>query len=137
MENPKNHYVGNVAQKAIIEKDSSILVVRGIGDRVWGFPGGRLHAEETPYPGLVREVKEELGIDIKVLLPISVIRSYHRKSATWQVFVAYFCKIVGDTSVTIDPVEIEEVKWITKEELKIIPMFDDCREVANVYLNHV
>lgn len=131
------HFVGNVAQKAIIEKDGTILVCRGIGDTVWQFPGGRLHAGESPHDGLIREVKEEFGIDITVIAPVAVIRSYHGKSASWQVFVAYRCTIPEDAAVVMDPAESEESQWVAPAQLKTLPMFDDCREVADIYLAHV
>ena len=61
-----------VANKALIENgDGKILLIRdaGIGDHatlagLWDVPGGRMELQETPYEGLVREIKEEIGLDI-------------------------------------------------------------------------
>lgn len=37
-----DHFVGKIAQKAVIEHDGKVFVVRGIGDSLWEFPGGYL-----------------------------------------------------------------------------------------------
>jgi 8-oxo-dGTP diphosphatase len=129
MEDHAKHFVGNVAQKAIIEKDGKILVCRGIGDTVWEFPGGRLHADEAPMDGLAREIKEELGITITDIKPFWVLPSFHYKSKTHNVYIAYTCTYDG-APLEVDPTEIEEMKWVTREELKDLPMFDDGKEVA-------
>ncbi len=133
MEDAHKHFLGNVAQKAIIEKDGRILVCRGIGDKVWEFPGGRLHTGEDPIAGIAREIKEELGIDIKEIKPFYVGPSFHYKSNMHQVFVAYTCTYDGSPLV-IDPSEIEEFKWVTRGELKTLPMFEDGGSKGTVQL---
>ena len=130
------HFLGNVAQKAIIEKDGKIFVARGIGDTVWEFPGGRLHAGEAPVDGIAREVKEELGIAIKNIVPFRVEPSFHFKSNMHQVFIAYKCSYDG-SPLTVDSKEVEEWKWVTREELKDLPMFDDCRLVVAALVQEV
>ena len=133
MEERDRHFVGNVAQKAIIECEGKVLVCRGVGDTVWEFPGGRLHTGETPLDGIAREIKEELGLTIQNVRPFQVIPSFHFKSNTQQVFVAYVCTC-DSPAFNADETEVEEGKWITKEELKTLPMFDDCRAVADEFL---
>jgi len=132
MADRSNHFVGNVAQKAIIEKDGKILVCRGIGDTVWEFPGGRLHMGEAPVDGLVREIQEELGITLRDVKPFRVEPSFHYKSNMQQVFIAYTCTYDG-AELVVDSNEIEELKWISREELKMLPMFDDCRAVVDIF----
>lgn len=109
-EDTTQHFVGNVGQKAIIEKDGKILVCRGAGDTLWEFPGGRLHIDETPYDGLRREVQEELGVSTSIDNPIAVTRSYHNKSKQWQVFIAYRCSLLNSEEPKADMTEVEEIR---------------------------
>ncbi len=134
MEDESLHFVGKVAQKGLIECDGKILVCLGIGDTVWEFPGGRLHMGEDPQAGFTREIKEELNIDVAVVRPIHVCRSLHLKSNTWRILIFYLCKFTDNTDITVDRNEVTDMKWVTREELTTLPMFDDCREVADVYL---
>ena len=133
MEDRVKHFVGNVAQKAVIEKDGKVLVCRGVGDTLWEFPGGRLHIDETPQDGLTREIREELGVAVQVGEPIHICRSFHGQSKQWQVFAGYECKIISG-ELEMDKTELEEIKWVTQEELRTLPMFDDCRELADEFL---
>ena len=40
----------------------------------------------------------------------------------------------GAEHIRPDASGVEDMKWISREELKTLPMFDDCRETADVYL---
>ena len=54
---------------AIIKHGDKIFATqRGYGDfkGFWEFPGGKMEAGETRKEALIREIKEELNIDIKV-----------------------------------------------------------------------
>ena len=134
MEDETKHFVGKVAQKAVIEKDGKILVCQGIGDSVWEFPGGRLHIGEAPMEGVRREILEELNIPVVIKGIVHVCLSHHTKSNTWRVMIAYHCAVDGANEIKRDPTEVQDVKWISREELKTWPMFEDCREIADVFL---
>ncbi len=54
---------------AVIEADGKILATqRGSGEfaGMWEFPGGKIESGETQVEALVREIKEELDIEISV-----------------------------------------------------------------------
>lgn len=66
-----------VAAGALIDGDGRVLLARRPAGRemagLWEFPGGKLMDGETPEGALVRELKEELGIDVETscLAPIA------------------------------------------------------------------
>lgn len=58
-----------VVAAAIVDADGRILVQRRPAGRpqpgVWELPGGKIEPGETPEAALVRELREELGIDVE------------------------------------------------------------------------
>ncbi|MGL4241007.1 MAG: (deoxy)nucleoside triphosphate pyrophosphohydrolase, partial [Beijerinckiaceae bacterium] len=54
---------------ALIDADSRVLITQRPEGKslagLWEFPGGKLDAGERPEMALIRELKEELGIDVK------------------------------------------------------------------------
>lgn len=68
-----------VVGAALVDADGRVLVTQRPAGKpmsgLWEFPGGKVHADETPPVALVRELKEELGIATSTgcLRPISFI----------------------------------------------------------------
>ena len=57
-----------VAACALINEDGALLIARRPAGRplagLWEFPGGKVEAGEEPEDALVRELREELGIEV-------------------------------------------------------------------------
>ncbi len=132
-EGKSKHFVGEVAQKAIVESRGKILVNKGKNDVIWEFPGGRLHDGETPEEGMRRELREEFGLDVFNLRPFKAVRSLHTKSGTYRVLIVYTANS-AEPSATHNENELDDSKWITASELKPLPMYEDCEEVKRDYL---
>ena len=76
----------------ILEQDGRILICRRRSDQTartkWEFPGGKIEAGETPQQALVRELREELGIEAEP--PTKMVRyefAYPGKSPILLIFL--------------------------------------------------
>jgi 8-oxo-dGTP pyrophosphatase MutT (NUDIX family) len=58
--------VFNYRVAAIMIVDNHVLIHKQVKDEHWALPGGRVELLEDSQTSIVREVKEELGIDVKV-----------------------------------------------------------------------
>ncbi len=113
-----------VANKAfIVNQEGMVLMLRdtGRGDHVnakgkLGFPGGRMDHGETPREGLLRELKEEIGVGEEVLdigPPIHVARwgvggDVRNKPI---IGIHYICRPRGELEITLSD-EHDEIVWI-------------------------
>lgn len=65
----KQEYIFNVRMTGVLIEDNKILLVQQkLSDkRNWSLPGGRLERGETLSQGLIREMKEETGLDVEII----------------------------------------------------------------------
>jgi ADP-ribose pyrophosphatase YjhB (NUDIX family) len=80
-------------------------------DRQWGCPTGYANKSERFEDTVVREVREETGLHVKVGRLLHVNSGYKLR-----VEVAYEAEFAGGT-LTIDSVEILEATWVSPHEL--------------------
>ena len=103
---------------AIIQKENKILATkRGYGEfiNMWEFPGGKIELGETKEQALVREIKEELNIEISVdKFAIDIEYQY----PNFYLFMSCFMCSIKEGSIEF--LEHNDGKWITKEELNTL-----------------
>lgn len=103
---------------AIIQKENKILATkRGYGEfiNMWEFPGGKIESGETKEQALVREIKEELNIEINVdKFAIDIEYQY----PNFYLFMSCFMCSIKEGSIEL--LEHNDGKWITKEELNTL-----------------
>jgi 8-oxo-dGTP diphosphatase len=80
----------------------------------WEFPGGKLEYGEPPEAALVREVREELDIDIEVDEPLHVVNVLRPGRAPVLV-IFYWCRWVGGEIRLLDAAG---ARWVSVEELR-------------------
>ena len=103
--------------KVILKFDDEVLLAQhSYGHRQWTFPGGGVNSKEEYEAAARREMKEELGIEIKNLKSIgSYFTNYEYKKVTVECFVVE----VDTKQVTTDNFEIAQVEWFKVNELPI------------------
>lgn len=103
---------------AIIQKENKILATkRGYGEfiNMWEFPGGKIEPGETKEEALIREIKEELNIEINVdKFAIDIEYQY----PNFYLFMSCFMCSIKESSIEL--LEHNDGKWITKEELNTL-----------------
>lgn len=106
----------NFHQKAIVlNREDKFLVLKASykGFR-WDLPGGAVEIPEEHEAALKREVKEEVGIDVKDIVPLVVETGYNKDEDSYVIFIGYKCRAVSE-NVKLSG-EHTECRWVTKEE---------------------
>src|SRR5207248_7969722 len=78
---------------------------------MWALPGGYIEEDESPEQCIIREIREELGIELeKVALFVTAARSYGIEHTFWTNANFY--------PETVDLTEGKAIRWFTSEEAR-------------------
>ncbi len=112
-----------VSAVAMIDVDSRILISnrknRKQLSNYWEFPGGKIENNETPDACLIRELKEEINVDLSksCIAPIGFsTSSYSEFDIT---LLLYICRKWIGTPISL---EGNDIKWIAPKDLKLHKM---------------
>ena len=107
-----------VAAAALVDQDNRVLRAQRPPGRslagLWEFPGGKVEDGETPEAALVRELKEELHIDVCLTCLAPYTFASHRYETFHLLMPLYICRTwEGD----IQPREGQTVAWVRPQRL--------------------
>ena len=106
---------------AIIHQEGRILATqRGYGEwkGMWEFPGGKMEAGETEEEAIVREIREELCVDIRVERKVCTVEydypQFHlRMHCFWCSIAEGVLELKEHQSARwLEPTEWESVEWL-------------------------
>ena len=107
----------NVIAAIIVNKNGKILIAQRNFKKsqggLWEFPGGKIELNETKEEAIIREIKEELAIDIKVDNYIGE-KEYRYPEKTINLIALKCSQIGGKIKVK----EHEKVEWAKYSELQ-------------------
>jgi len=109
----------------IIVEKGKILSTKSIGKNKFYIPGGKREKNETDYQTLIREIKEELSVDI-LHETIEYIGTFIAQSDgyTAGVNVKMTCYKADYLGILKKNNEIEEIRWLSYNDLDIISEVD-------------
>jgi len=111
----------DVAAGILCDSSGCVLIAERLGDGpfhgMWEFPGGKIGADETAPEALLRELAEELGIEVTVCAPFMNLRhEYDDRTVTIEFFVvsAWNGEPVGR--------EGQALRWVERDQLDSVAL---------------
>jgi 8-oxo-dGTP diphosphatase len=112
-----------VVAGALIDADNRVLIARRPEGRamagLWEFPGGKVEPGETPEAALIRELREELSIEIQPRCLAPFTFASHAYDDFHLLMPLYLCRRwIGE----VKPREGQQVAWVRAVRLADYPM---------------
>ncbi len=110
-----------ISQKAILfNSDRQLLTMRRTKTApsrplYWDLPGGGLDLGEDAKDGIIREIKEETGLDIQNLCIMDIISGFNDRDEFW-VTICYTA--LPTTTTVVLSYEHDDFMWVTPDEFQ-------------------
>ncbi len=112
-----------VSAAALVDADGRVLLAQRPEGKamagLWEFPGGKVRDGETPEAALIRELGEELGIDVTESCLAPFTFASHRYDDFHLLMPLYVCRVWDGTPVAL---EGQELKWLRPGEMTNLAM---------------
>ncbi|HLA01291.1 MAG TPA: (deoxy)nucleoside triphosphate pyrophosphohydrolase [Aestuariivirga sp.] len=112
-----------VAAVALVDPDGRVLIAKRPEGKalagLWEFPGGKVEANEQPEAALIRELKEELAIDVTEACLAPLTFASHAYEDFHLLMPLYVCR---RWKGTVTSLEGQELKWEKPLKLRDYPM---------------
>ena len=107
-----------VAALALVDSDGRVLLARRPEGKpmtgLWEFPGGKVEAGETPERTVVREAREELGVDVERSCLAPLTFASHTYPDFHLLMPLYVCRIWSGVARGM---EGQALKWVRPGEM--------------------
>ncbi len=102
------------AMAVVFNQKGQLLIVKPSYKEQWLFPGGAVEENESPKSACVREVREELGIELTHLqfLCIDYVPANTEKDESVQ-FVFYCGELSAESKIQVDGKEIMDYRFVS------------------------
>ncbi|MBP6882463.1 MAG: NUDIX domain-containing protein [Candidatus Levybacteria bacterium] len=139
-------YIGIGAGAALVNSHGQIFLARR-GEKAknekgkWQIPGGTVEFGETLEETVIREVREEFGVEIEILDRLEIHNHIiHEEKQHW-VAVSFICKLTKGEPMILEPDKVSEIGWFSLEDAGKLPLSilgkGDIKELKKRYPNGI
>ncbi len=128
----KKAEIGKTVDAVIEDNEGNVILIKRKYppfQNYYALPGGFIENGESASKALVREVKEETNLDVKILHKIGLYNEEGRDPRGNIHSVAYKCSIVGDINKMRSGDDSKKVELIPKNQLKDIELAFDHKKI--------
>lgn len=104
------NYTHFVSVAGFVSNDNGEILLINSPRRGWEYPGGMVEPGETFQDALIREIKEEAGVDVEITGFIGLCKNVEKD----VVNIDFSCRYLGGELTTSN--ESSEVMWVKKED---------------------
>lgn len=112
-----------VAAVALVDSDNRVLLAQRPPGKAlagtWEFPGGKVEPGETPEETVVREVREEIGVETKIACLAPLTFASHTYETFHLLMPLYVCRRFWGIP---EPREGQVLKWVRPKDMRNYPM---------------
>lgn len=118
---------------ALVDSGGRVLITRRPEGKAhagyWEFPGGKIEPGESPELAVVRELREELGVEPceQCLQPFAFASSPLEGGRRWLLMPLFVCRRWDGF---VDPKENQEIAWARPERLSDYPLLPADKPLA-------
>ena len=116
----------------VVRSDGRVLLIRrgrapGLGS--WTIPGGKVEPGETVEGAVVREVREETGLSVRVVAPLSVV-PLDGEGFSYAIH-EHLCSVDDESNAaaTRPGDDADDVRWASPAELEALGVSAEARSV--------
>ena len=113
-------YIGVGCGAVIINNKNEILLQlrnKAPEKNHWSIVGGRVELFEKIEDAIIREVKEETGVDVKIIDLLGICNHILKLEKTHWVSPSYLCEIIGGIPEIKEPTTHLDMKWFNLSNL--------------------
>ncbi len=128
------------ASAVVINNEGKILLHRRSDNDLWALPGGAMEIGESISETVVREVKEETGLDVVIERLVGIytnpkhVVAFSDGEVRQEFSICFACRTVGGTLTISD--ESFEVSFFTPEAINRLAMHESIRLRIKHFLEH-